>query len=100
MLRKQKKRKQRVRSSGKAELITDPAARSLWGALRSKRQALAEEQGVPAYVIFHDATLMAMVEQRPSNLDEMAELSGIGARKLEAYGQTFLDVILDHALSA
>jgi len=97
MLRKQKKRKPRVRSSGKAELITDPEARSLWSALRSKRQALAEEQGVPAYVIFHDATLMAMVERRPTNLEEMGELSGIGASKLERYGQTFLDVITEHA---
>ncbi len=99
MLRKQKKRKQRVRSSGKGELITDPEARSLWSALRSKRQEFAEEQGVPAYVIFHDATLMAMVEQRPASLEEMGELSGIGARKLERYGQTFLDVILENELS-
>ncbi|MFO7594401.1 MAG: DNA helicase RecQ [Pseudomonadota bacterium] len=99
MLRKQKKRRRRVRSSGKAELITDPDARALWSALRQKRQALAEEQGVPAYVIFHDATLMAMVEQRPANLDEMSELSGIGARKLEAYGQTFLEVLTEHAMA-
>ncbi|MCW9089461.1 MAG: DNA helicase RecQ [Gammaproteobacteria bacterium] len=96
MLRKQKKGRQRVRSSGKAELITDPDARRLWSALRRQRQQLAEEQGVPAYVIFHDATLMAMVEQRPATLAAMGTLSGIGAKKLEAYGQAFLDVVREH----
>ena len=99
MLRKQKKGRQRLRSSNKGELITDPEARRLWGALRSKRQQLAEQQGVPAYVIFHDATLMAMVEQRPANLEQMSALSGIGARKLEAYGEAFLEVLAEHALA-
>jgi ATP-dependent DNA helicase RecQ len=99
MLRKQLKRKSRkTRSAGKEELITDPQARSLWGALRRKRQELAATQGVPAYVIFHDATLMAMLEQRPATLEQMGELSGIGARKLEAYGEIFLELLREHEM--
>ncbi len=100
LLRKALKRKsKKKRSAGKEELITDPQARSLWGALRRKRQELAAAQGVPAYVIFHDATLMAMLEQRPATLEQMGELSGIGARKLEAYGEVFLDVIREQQLT-
>jgi ATP-dependent DNA helicase RecQ len=51
---------------------------------------------VPPYVIFHDATLKAMLEQRPSTMDELAQISGVGARKLEAYGAEFLEVLLEH----
>ena len=99
LLRKALKRKsKKKRSAGKEELITDPRARSLWGALRRKRQELALAQGVPAYVIFHDATLMAMLEQRPTTLEQMGALSGIGARKLEAYGEVFLDVIREQQM--
>lgn len=71
--------------------------RALWEALRQRRKELAEEQGVPAYVIFHDATLMEMMEQRPHNLSQLATLSGVGTRKLDAYGAAFLRVILAHA---
>ncbi|AOU97134.1 ATP-dependent DNA helicase RecQ [Acidihalobacter yilgarnensis] len=69
----------------------------LWAALRQLRQRLAESQGVPAYVIFHDATLREMVEARPDTLVRLGELGGVGARKLEAYGNDFLDVIRAHA---
>jgi ATP-dependent DNA helicase RecQ len=54
---------------------------------------LAEAQDVPAYIIFHDETLMAMIETRPKNLRDMSLLSGIGKRKLELYGNDFLAVI-------
>ncbi|MDX1506230.1 MAG: RecQ family ATP-dependent DNA helicase, partial [Spongiibacter sp.] len=66
----------------------------LWEALRAHRKQLAEEQGVPAYVIFHDATLGEMAELQPQTLDQLGRISGIGARKLEAYGDSFLEVIL------
>lgn len=66
---------------------------SLWNALRTLRKRLAEHQDVPPYVIFHDATLMEMVESRPATLSTMAHLSGVGQRKLQAYGDAFLDVI-------
>jgi ATP-dependent DNA helicase RecQ len=67
----------------------------LWDALRNKRRAIAEAQDVPAFVIFHDATLMAMQEKRPRTLSEMSLLSGVGKRKLELYGEDFLAVIAD-----
>lgn len=69
----------------------------LWEALRQRRAELAKEQGVPAYVIFHDATLMEMVDRQPETLAQLATISGIGERKLEAYGDDFLVVILEHA---
>ncbi|MEJ2685875.1 MAG: DNA helicase RecQ [Gammaproteobacteria bacterium] len=72
------------------------ADQGLWTALRERRQALAREQGVPAYVIFHDATLMEMVEHRPATLEQLAALSGVGERKLAAYGEDFLEVIREH----
>ncbi len=65
----------------------------LFSALRAKRRALAEAQGVPAYVIFPDKTLIEMVSARPMTLDEMARVSGVGAKKLESYGREFLSVI-------
>jgi len=67
---------------------------ALWDALRDKRAHLAKEQGVPAYVIFHDATLLAMLRERPQSLSELAGVSGVGASKLDRYGQAFLDVLL------
>ncbi len=68
----------------------------LWNALRQCRKTLAEEQGVPAYVIFHDATLAEMVERQPQSIEQLSRISGIGERKLESYGDAFLDVILVH----
>ena len=68
----------------------------LWEALRDLRSELAKKQGVPAYVIFHDATLMEMVERQPQSLSQMANISGIGERKLESWGDEFLAVINEH----
>ncbi|MDU9006157.1 DNA helicase RecQ [Sedimentitalea todarodis] len=65
----------------------------LLAALKAKRRALAEAARVPAYVIFTDRTLIEMAETRPDNLDAMAGVSGVGAKKLERYGTTFLEVI-------
>ncbi len=73
---------------------------TLWEALRQKRKQLAEEQGVAAYVIFHDATLMEMVERQPQTLEQLGLISGIGARKLDAYGEAFLEVICESAQPA
>ncbi|WP_339934118.1 DNA helicase RecQ [Vreelandella glaciei] len=68
----------------------------LWEALRQHRRELAEAQGVPAYVIFHDATLAEMIEQKPQSLAALGAISGIGARKLADYGEGFLNIILAH----
>lgn len=65
----------------------------LLSALKAKRRALAQAAGVPAYVIFPDRTLTEMAERRPSTLDAMMTISGIGAKKLESFGATFLEVI-------
>ena len=67
--------------------------RATWEALRSLRRKLAEEHGVPPYVIFPDATLLEMLRSQPRNLTEMARVSGVGARKLERYGEAFLEVL-------
>jgi ATP-dependent DNA helicase RecQ len=69
----------------------------LWDALRAKRREIADEQDVPPYIIFHDATLMAMLEARPANRQQLALLSGVGTRKLELYADQFLAVISEYA---
>ncbi len=65
----------------------------LWEALRRFRAQQAETQGVPAYIIFHDGTLRELALRRPRNLAELATVSGIGERKLAAYGLAVLEVL-------
>jgi ATP-dependent DNA helicase RecQ len=67
--------------------------REQWEALRALRRKLAEEHAVPPYVIFPDATLLEMLRSQPRSLSEMARVSGVGARKLERYGEAFLEVL-------
>lgn len=67
---------------------------SLLATLKAKRQELAKAQNVPAYVIFHDKTLMEMAQVKPQSLAEMLQISGVGEAKLQRYGQELLDVIL------
>ena len=73
-------------------LVSDEDA-PLLSVLKAKRRALAEQQKVPAYIVFNDKTLIEMAERRPATLDEMASVGGVGAKKLESYGQAFLSVI-------
>ena len=73
-------------------LVADEDA-PLLSALKAKRRALAEAASVPAYVIFPDRTLIEMAEKRPADLDGMAGITGVGAKKLESYGAAFLEVI-------
>ena len=73
-------------------LVSDEDA-PLLSALKAKRRALAEAARVPAYVIFTDRTLIEMAEKRPATLDDMARISGVGAKKLESYGAAFLEVV-------
>ncbi|WP_049631203.1 DNA helicase RecQ [Cellvibrio sp. pealriver] len=65
----------------------------LWNALRSCRKRLAEEQGVPPYVIFHDATLREMLEFRPLTTEQLRSITGVGESKLKRFGEEFLAVI-------
>ena len=81
-------------SSSKTPLSFDnDADRELWAALRQCRRRLAEDQNVPAYVIFADATLQQMLEKRPQSLEALRDISGVGDRKLELYGTEFLAVL-------
>ena len=88
--------KTKTRTHKTSKAWSEATDNKLWEALRKRRTELAEEQGVPAYVIFHDATLMEMVERQPQNLAQLANISGIGERKLLAYGEDFLTVINAH----
>ncbi|KIC38628.1 ATP-dependent DNA helicase RecQ [Ruegeria sp. ANG-R] len=90
-LRKDTIRKATRRPAVKAMVSEEDAP--LLSALKAKRRALAESARVPAYVIFPDRTLIEMAETRPATLDDMARISGIGAKKLERYGATFLEVL-------
>ncbi|MDH4399471.1 DNA helicase RecQ [Sphingorhabdus sp.] len=81
------------RSAGRPD---NPIGNPLFEALRAKRRALAENVGVPPYVIFHDATLREMALRRPADIHALGRISGVGARKLEAYGAEFLSVIAQY----
>ena len=92
----QLRRDQKQKATGKKQTKTplpDDINIDLWEALRDRRRLFAEEQGVPPFVIFHDSTLIAMIEQMPRNLDEFRMLSGVGERKLDKYGPAFLKVL-------
>ncbi len=70
---------------------------ALWEALRAKRRELALAQGVPPYVIFHDSVLQQMVDQQPRDPESLAQLEGVGVKKLARYAADFLAVIAAHA---
>ncbi|HLS74628.1 MAG TPA: RQC domain-containing protein, partial [Actinomycetaceae bacterium] len=76
-----------------APLDLDEPQQELFQQLRSWRAATAKEQGVPAYVVFPDATLAAIAQTRPGTLGELRGISGVGDAKLERYGQAVLGVV-------
>ena len=81
-------------SAGKPPPVAlDEAATALFLQLKAWRGEVAREHNLPAYVVFHDATLAEMARQRPSSLDELAGISGVGTKKLEAYGAEILRVL-------
>ena len=91
-----KKGKPERKSRTKGSRFGDNTAeQKLWEALRQKRTELAQEQAVPPFVVFHDATLMEMVEYRPESMQQMSRISGVGKRKLELYGEPFLDLLAE-----
>ncbi|NLS26868.1 ATP-dependent DNA helicase RecQ [Sphingomonas sp. S2M10] len=85
--------KRERRRRGAKGSVPNPVGNPLFEALRAKRREIAQETGLPPYVIFHDSVLRDMAMVRPSSLAEMGQLSGVGARKLDAYGQDFLNVL-------
>ncbi len=95
MLRQDALRRPRPQKQAKARAVAGlgPEDDELFEALRAKRAALARARGVPAYVIFHDATLIDIAARKPQTLDELAQCSGVGAKKLESFGRDFLEVV-------
>ena len=85
-------RGQQVAVLGGATEVTDEEER-LFQELRALRSALAKEASVPPYVVFHDKTLREMVAARPRSLDELSQVAGVGAAKLERYGERFLEAL-------
>jgi ATP-dependent DNA helicase RecQ len=95
-LRRDQPRQKAARQQTRTALPADIDI-GLWEALREQRRLLAEEQGVPPYVIFHDRTLQEMCFHLPRNETELGHINGVGERKLEKYGAQFLQVINEHA---
>ena len=94
----EKAKKTKTMRAVRSAFIQD-ADRRLWEALRARRLELARKQGVPPYVVFHDATLAEMVERRPQTLSDLAHVSGVGERKLVAYGADFIAIVRAHCAS-
>ena len=98
------KTKARAKNSGKRRATEPAVALSdidslLFEELRALRKHLADEQGVPPYVIFHDATLREMAQLKPATPHELLGLTGVGESKLERYGAAFLAVLSEGALA-
>ena len=83
----------RERKPRRASQVSNPAGSPLFEALRECRRVLAAKAGLPPYVIFHDSTLREIASARPTSLVELGRITGIGARKLDAYGDAFLEVV-------
>ncbi|MEN3610897.1 DNA helicase RecQ [Plantactinospora sp. ZYX-F-223] len=81
------------RAAGAAAVALPPDAEPVFERLRAWRAATAKEQGVPAYVIFHDATLRQIAAEPPTTLAELAGVNGVGENKLAKYGQQILDAL-------
>ena len=73
-----------------------PVEDSLFERLRSLRAVIAKEEKIPAYLVFNDATLKEIETVRPMTEDEFLDISGVGQRKLEVYGDRFMDVVIDY----
>jgi ATP-dependent DNA helicase RecQ len=84
--------KRSARTKSTQEMLSG-AAQALFERLRAWRVEAARRHGVPAYVIFHDATLREIARARPSSLDALRGIFGVGARKLEAYGAEIVGLV-------
>lgn len=84
------------RRSGSKQTALQGSDKALWERLRQCRKALAAEQGIPPYMIFHDATLMEFVARQPVTLAQLSLISGVGHSKLDHYGEAFIEVIQAH----
>ena len=89
-------RREKKRKTETSRTQLSSSQKPLYEALRQLRLQISKQQSVPPYVIFHDSTLLEMVEQRPLDLQQMRFITGVGERKLALYGQLFLDLIGQH----
>lgn len=83
----------RYRGAGAAKAELSDEALELFDRLKAVRKRLADAEGVPAYIVFGDAALAAMAERRPRTSDEFLSVPGVGQKKLERYGEAFLEVL-------
>ena len=83
------------RGSNAKEAYVAVSEDPLWYLLKDKRTELARQQGVPPYLIFHDSTLLEILNRQPKTLSEMSLINGVGQAKLERYGDAFLQVLAD-----
>ncbi|MBS4098793.1 MAG: DNA helicase RecQ [Sulfuricella sp.] len=100
LLRSHSTKKKKAAGSARGKLLADSfdaAGRALWERLRTWRKATAEEHNAPAFVIFPDATLAELVQHCPQSEAALMQISGIGKRKLEAYGADLLKILNAHA---
>ena len=81
-------------------LVVEDKDRDLWEALRKWRRELADAQDVPAYVILNDRTLMELLHHRPTSLEKLAQINGIGQHKLEKFGEEILLLLADYETAA
>lgn len=98
VLRKPSLDKESRKKKSKAKTSLRSIDEHLFELLREHRLELAEEKGVPPYIIFHDSTLEEMAKTRPESLERMQYISGVGEQKLKKFGQSFLEIILSSPL--
>ena len=91
-----KQRRRAVPAAGASASALPPADAALLEALKKLRRTLAAAKNVPAYVVFPDKTLLDMVHLKPQTRDQMAMVHGVGAAKLEQYGEAFLAAVVQH----
>lgn len=85
--------RERERGTQRTGLPVQPQDLVLFNALRGLRAELAKEQNVPAFVIFHDSTLRNIAEQRPTSIDALSHIGGIGGGKLARYGAQLIEIV-------
>jgi len=88
-------RTKRRRGDGAPAPSASPENAGLLSRLKALRLAIAQELGIPAYTVFHDRTLIELAERRPSSLDALSSVHGVGTAKLQKFGQRFLDAIAE-----
>ena len=88
----------RVRKGSKT--VTGSAGDPLFESLRTLRKRLADEAGMPPYIVFNDASLWDMVQRQPTTLEEFSTIVGVGQAKLDRYGEHFVELIRERSMGA